>query len=131
MSHPWSLAFLPDGRMLITERSGRLRMIRDGVLDPQPMPGVPKVHAVKNAGLFDVALHPKFAGCLPNRHMDLVASSDLTRTHVHLADEEGSTLRDPRSVHGGRSRKGSCALATTSRTSDELWSDGEIGVAST
>jgi glucose/arabinose dehydrogenase len=59
--HPWSLAFLPGGNMLITERPGRLRTIRDGVLDPQPVAGIPKVHAVRNAGLFDVALDPKFA----------------------------------------------------------------------
>lgn len=59
--HPWSLAFLPDGNMLITERGGRLRMIRDGVLDPQPIAGIPKVNAVRNGGLFDIALHPKYA----------------------------------------------------------------------
>jgi glucose/arabinose dehydrogenase len=47
--------------MLITERAGRLRMVRDGVLDAQPLAGIPKVNAVRNAGLFDVALHPKFA----------------------------------------------------------------------
>ncbi|HUI80598.1 MAG TPA: PQQ-dependent sugar dehydrogenase [Bryobacteraceae bacterium] len=61
LSHPWSLAFLPDGNMLITERAGRLRIVRDGVLDPQPLAGIPKVNAVRNAGLFDIALHPKFA----------------------------------------------------------------------
>ena len=61
LSHPWSLAFLPGGNMLVTERGGRLRMIRDGVLDPKPLAGVPKVNAVRNAGLFDIALHPKFA----------------------------------------------------------------------
>jgi aldose sugar dehydrogenase len=61
LSHPWSLAFLPGGNMLVTERAGRLRIIRDGVLDPQPLAGLPKVHAVRNAGLFDIALHPKFA----------------------------------------------------------------------
>jgi glucose/arabinose dehydrogenase len=61
LSHPWSLAFLPDGGMLVTERAGRVRIIRDGVLDPQPLSGVPKVRAYRNAGLFDVALHPKFA----------------------------------------------------------------------
>jgi glucose/arabinose dehydrogenase len=59
--HPWSVAFLPDGNMLITERPGRMRIIRDGVLDPAPLSGIPKVHAVRNAGLFDIALHPKFA----------------------------------------------------------------------
>jgi glucose/arabinose dehydrogenase len=61
MSHPWSLAFLPDGNMLVTERSGRLRLIRDGVLDPQAIAGIPKVNAVRNGGLFDVVLHPKYA----------------------------------------------------------------------
>ena len=61
LTHPWSLAFLPGGNMLVTERGGRLRMIRDGVLDPKPLAGVPKVNAVRNAGLFDIALHPNFA----------------------------------------------------------------------
>lgn len=61
LSHPWSLAFLPDGSMLVTERPGRLRMIRDGKLDPRPMGGVPKVLAIQLAGLMDVALHPRFS----------------------------------------------------------------------
>jgi aldose sugar dehydrogenase len=61
LSRPWSLAFLPDGGMLVTERAGRLRVIRNGVLDPQPITGVPKVHAQRLAGLLDVALHPRFA----------------------------------------------------------------------
>src|SRR5712692_2938180 len=43
LSHPWSLAFLPDGSMLITEKVGRLRILRNGVLDPNPIAGVPKV----------------------------------------------------------------------------------------
>jgi len=59
--HPWSLAFLPDGSMLVTERGGRIRVIRDGVLSPTPVSGVPPVHAVGNAGLLDLALHPRFA----------------------------------------------------------------------
>ena len=42
LSHPWAIAFLPDGGMLITERPGRLRVVRDGVLDPQPISGVPQ-----------------------------------------------------------------------------------------
>src|SRR5205823_14815366 len=61
LSHPWSLAFLPDGNMLITERSGRLRMVRDGTLDPNPVAGVPQVQAQGLAGLMDLALHPKFS----------------------------------------------------------------------
>ena len=53
--------FLPDGSMLVTERPGRLRVIRDGVLDPTPITGVPAVKAQRLSGLMDVALHPRFA----------------------------------------------------------------------
>src|SRR5262249_50433284 len=61
LSHPWGMAFLPGGRsMLVTERPGRLRIIRDGVLDPTPIVGVPKVDSVYLGGLNDVALHPEF-----------------------------------------------------------------------
>jgi len=61
LSHPWSLAFLPDGNMLVTERPGRMRIVRDGKLDPRPISGVPAVLTMGNSGLMDVALHPKFA----------------------------------------------------------------------
>jgi len=61
LSHPWSLAFLPDGGMLVTERPGRLRLVRDGKLDPRPVTGAPKVLAIQLAGLMDVALHPRFS----------------------------------------------------------------------
>jgi glucose/arabinose dehydrogenase len=61
LSHPWSLAFLPDGGMLVTERPGRLRIVRDGVLDPEPISGLPQVLAGGTSGLMDVALHPNFA----------------------------------------------------------------------
>src|SRR5512134_3230 len=61
LERPWSLAFLPDGHMLVTERPGRLRIIRNGVLDPQPVAGVPQVRAMGLSGLMDVVLHPQFA----------------------------------------------------------------------
>jgi glucose/arabinose dehydrogenase len=61
LSHPWSIAFLPDGSMLVTERPGRLRLVRNGVLDPTPVRGVPHVRTDGNGGLMDVALHPGFA----------------------------------------------------------------------
>ena len=61
LSHPWGMAFMPDGGILVTERDdGRLRMIRDGVLDPEPVAGVPEVFTGGLAGLMDVALHPAF-----------------------------------------------------------------------
>jgi aldose sugar dehydrogenase len=62
LSNPWSLAFLPDGGMLLTERgAGRVRVIRDGTLDPEPVAGVPEVRAMGLSGLFDIVLHPRFA----------------------------------------------------------------------
>src|ERR1700674_5712835 len=60
LEHPWSLAFLPDGRMLVTERPGRLRVVAQGTLDPQPIAGLPQVTAVGQGGLFDVVLHPNY-----------------------------------------------------------------------
>ena len=62
LAYPWSLAFLPDGRMLVTERPGRLRVVsKDFKLDPRPIEGVPQVAATGQGGMFDVALHPKYA----------------------------------------------------------------------
>jgi len=62
LEHPWGLAFLPDGRMLVTERPGRLRVVgRDGKLDPQAISGLPQITVHGQGGLMDVALHPRFA----------------------------------------------------------------------
>ena len=61
LSHPWAIAFMPDGGMLITERDGRLRVVRDDTLDPNPITGVPEVRTDGNGGLMDVAVHPDFA----------------------------------------------------------------------
>jgi glucose/arabinose dehydrogenase len=60
LSHPWAIAFLPNSDMLITERAGRLRVVRDGVLDPRAISGVPAARTDGNGGLMDVALHPEF-----------------------------------------------------------------------
>jgi glucose/arabinose dehydrogenase len=60
--HPWALAFLPDGRMLVTERPGRLRLLRPGAGgEPAVVKGTPEVFAQGQGGLLDVALHPNFA----------------------------------------------------------------------
>jgi len=62
LEYPWGLAFLPDGRKLVTERPGRLRIVaKDGKLEPQPVAGVPTVAATGQGGLLDVALHPRFS----------------------------------------------------------------------
>lgn len=60
LDHPWSLAFLPDGGLLVTERPGRLRIVRDGRLGP-PVDGVPAVWARGQGGLLDVVTAPDFA----------------------------------------------------------------------
>jgi glucose/arabinose dehydrogenase len=60
LQQPWSLAFLPDGRMLVTEKAGRLRVISQGRLDPKPVAGVPAVTVHGQGGLHDVVAHPQF-----------------------------------------------------------------------
>jgi glucose/arabinose dehydrogenase len=77
--HPWSLAWLPNGDMLVTERPGRLRLIRDGRLDPEPIGGVPKVHAVRLSGLMEILPHPKFA---QNQIVYLTYTKDITDKEV-------------------------------------------------
>jgi glucose/arabinose dehydrogenase len=59
--NPWSIAFLPNGDMLVTERPGRLRVVRNGTLDPTPVSGTPEVWATGQGGLLEVLPHPKFA----------------------------------------------------------------------
>jgi glucose/arabinose dehydrogenase len=61
LERPWALAFLPDGRMLVTERPGRMRVVgKDGKLDPTPVAGLPRVDAQGQGGLLDVVLHPNY-----------------------------------------------------------------------
>ena len=60
LNHPWSIVWLPDGTALISERAGRLRRLVNGVLDPNPIPGLPTVLAEGQGGLLDLALHPDF-----------------------------------------------------------------------
>jgi len=58
---PWGLAFLPDGRLLVTERPGRLRIIENGKLLPEGVKGLPKVWEKQDGGMFDVEVHPQYA----------------------------------------------------------------------
>jgi glucose/arabinose dehydrogenase len=60
LEHPWGLAFLPNGDMLVTERTGYLRRLRNGKLDPTPISGLPKIFIGGQGGLLDVAIHPNF-----------------------------------------------------------------------
>ena len=62
LAYPYSMVFLPDGNMLFTEMGGQLRMVRDGVLQEESIPGIPEVfHDGPSKGLMDIALHPDFA----------------------------------------------------------------------
>lgn len=61
LAFPWSLAFLPDGDILVTERDGQLRRIRDGELLAEPVTGVPDSYVAGQGGLMDIRLHPDFA----------------------------------------------------------------------
>jgi aldose sugar dehydrogenase len=61
LKNPWSMAWLPNGDMLVTERGGTLRIVRDGKLLPTAVPGVPAVRAQGQGGLQEVAVHPQFA----------------------------------------------------------------------
>jgi glucose/arabinose dehydrogenase len=62
LERPWGLAFLPDGRMLVTEKAGRLRVVgKDGKLDAAPVANLPAIDAQGQGGLLDVALHPEYA----------------------------------------------------------------------
>ena len=60
LEHPWALTWLPDGDILVTERPGRLRRVRNGRLLPEPISGVPDVLSNGQGGLLDISLHPRF-----------------------------------------------------------------------
>ena len=92
LEHPWAMAFLPGGDILVTERPGRLRVVRGGILAHRPIAGVPKVAAQGQGGLLDVVIHPRFA---ENR---LIYISYAARgpggigTHVARARLDGNKL---------------------------------------
>ncbi len=112
LTYPWGLAFLPDGRVLVTERLGTLRQIRDGALDPAPIAGVPEVYTGGPlSGLMDVAAHPRFA---ENRFVYLTYSkptADGSTVALARGRFEGAALSEVRDVfvadadlNGGASR---------------------------
>ena len=94
LDHPWSIAFLPNGDMLVTERPGRLRVIRNGSLMPDPVGGVPNVYGVNQGGLLEVALDPDF---LRNRVLYISyahGTPDANTTRLARAIFDGVTLTD-------------------------------------
>ena len=98
LEHPWGIAFLPDGGILVTERAGRLRLIREGRLQPEPVRGLPPVAATGQGGLLDVALHPQFAA---NALLYLCHSAEVrggNTTRISRARLTGAGLADARTI---------------------------------
>jgi glucose/arabinose dehydrogenase len=98
LEHPWSVAWLPNGDMLITERPGRLRIVRDGRLLSEPVRGLPTVLAHGQGGLMEVSLHPRFE---QNKWLYLTYS-DGTRNENHTVLARGvyedGALRDVETI---------------------------------
>jgi len=132
LEYPFSAAFLPNGDMLVTERTGHLRIIRKGVLDPLPVPGAPAAFAVPPSGLpgavhayMDIALHPHFA---ENHLLYLTYNKQAGEkgriTALARARFDGHTLTEVRDIYvmdqGGTSRiafagDGTLYMTTTGR----------------
>ena len=107
--NPWSLTFLSDPStslgasgvtMLVTEKDGRLRIIRNGILDPKPVPGAPAVRAQGRSGLMDVVLHPQFA---TNRliyfsYLKPVGAERQTALTVARGRFDGSAISDLKDI---------------------------------
>jgi aldose sugar dehydrogenase len=94
LQRPWSMAWLPDGTMLVTEKAGRLRLIRQGKLLSTPIAGVPEVMSSGQGGLMDVSLHPRFA---QNQLIYLTYAhgrENANRTRLVRAKLAGNTLQD-------------------------------------
>jgi glucose/arabinose dehydrogenase len=100
LANPWSIAFLPNGDLLVTERAGRLRIIRDGVLLDELVTGVPETKQTVLGGLLDVVLHPDFANnntlylSYAKGHEDGKRSS----TALVRARFDGSALQDVQEI---------------------------------
>ncbi len=101
LSVPWGMAFLPDGKVLITERNGNLRMVENGELLPDPVSGTPEVVARGQGGLLDIALHPDYE---ENGWIYLSFSKPLsggTTTSIYRVKLDGYELTDHEEIYTG------------------------------
>ena len=116
LKFPWGLTFLPDGTMLVTERTGQLRIIRNGKLDPQPVSGGPTAYFAGESGMpgavhgyMEIALHPKFA---ENRYVYLSYTKPLDEKRrtvgIARAKFDGKALTEVKDIfvldQAGRAR---------------------------
>ena len=103
--NPWCIAFLPDGTILVTERPGRLRIVRNGALQEEPVAGVPPVFVGGQAGLFDILPHPDFASngavFLTYAH----GTSSANGLRVARAVFDGAELKDVRVLYEAKPLK--------------------------
>jgi len=90
VEHPWSIAFMPDGNMLVSERAGRLRLIEDGALRDAPVTGLPDILALQQGGLLGLALHPDFE----TNRLVYFAFSEGRRDRNHTALARGRLTED-------------------------------------
>ena len=102
LDHPWGIAFVPDGSMLVTERPGRLRVVRNGVVDPTALGPAPQSLAVGLGGFLDVTLDPQFA---TNRRIYLAyakpgtgGGNDATTAVYRARWDGGSTLTEGKDI---------------------------------
>ena len=95
LANPWSVAFLPDGDMLVTEKPGRLRLVQSGRLREDPIRGLPEVYYRGQGGLFDVVLDPDFAQNATLYLSYAYAEGEATTTRVMRAatPQRGSVSR--------------------------------------
>ncbi|WPL19068.1 Soluble aldose sugar dehydrogenase YliI precursor [Thiorhodovibrio winogradskyi] len=94
LEHPWSIAWLPNGQAVISERPGRLRLLAEGRLQERPISGLPRILALGQGGLLDLAPHPNFA---ENRWLYLsysVGSEDANRVRIGRGRFEDGQLHD-------------------------------------
>ncbi len=101
LSHPDGMVFLPDGRtILLTERTGKLRSVRDGVLDPTPIAGLPLFDNVGIGGLHDIVLHPDFAknGLVYISYSKARGAMQGTTLAIFRARFDGAKLVDSKDV---------------------------------
>ena len=98
LDHPWGMAFLPDGNILITERTGQLRLVENGKLNSKPVTGLPDIAVIGQGGLLDITLHPDFK----NNHLIFLsyaaAGAGGYGTEVVRARLEGMKLEEVKKI---------------------------------
>lgn len=98
LTHPWSMTWLPDGSMLITERPGHVRHFKDGKLLPREVAGSPKVLVLGQGGLLDISLHPDFEKNRLVYFTMATGTRQANRTTLARAVYEGGYFRDVQEV---------------------------------